>query len=92
MGAGRAFSRGAKLPRGERLTAARPALHDFESVGVEIRPGRGLNLLDPWGNYVQVVQYDEVQFTKADRVLQGMGFDLGKTDRALDELRSKGLA
>jgi catechol 2,3-dioxygenase-like lactoylglutathione lyase family enzyme len=64
----------------------------LESAGVEIRPGRGLDFLDPWGNYVQVVQYDEVQFTKTDRVLQGMGLDLGKSERALAELRSKGLA
>jgi hypothetical protein len=63
----------------------------LESAGVEIRPGRGLDFMDPWGNYVQIVQYDEVQFTKADRVLQGMGLDLGKSDQALAELRSKGL-
>ena len=68
--------------------AVRAAL---ESAGVEIRPGRGVDFDDPWGNHVQVVQYDEVQFTKADRVLRGMGLDLGKTERALAELRSKGL-
>jgi hypothetical protein len=38
------------------------------------------------------VQYDEVQFTKADRVLRGMGLDLGKTEAALTELRAKDLA
>jgi predicted enzyme related to lactoylglutathione lyase len=64
----------------------------LESAGVQIRPGRGLDFLDPWGNDVQIVQYDEVQFTKADRVLQGMGLDLGKSEQALAELRSKGLA
>ena len=64
----------------------------LESAGVEIRPGRGLDFLDPWGNFVQVVQYDEVQFTKAERVLQGMGLELGKSEAALAELRSKGLA
>ena len=40
----------------------------LEAAGVEIRPGRGLDFLDPWGNFVQVVQYDEVQFTKAESV------------------------
>jgi len=64
----------------------------LESAGVAIRPGRGLDFLDPWGNYVQVVQYDEVQFTKAERVLRGMGLNLGKTQAALAELRAKGLA
>jgi catechol 2,3-dioxygenase-like lactoylglutathione lyase family enzyme len=64
----------------------------LEAAGVEIRPGRGLDFLDPWGNFVQVVQYDEVQFTKTDNVLRGMGLELDKTDAALAELRAKGLA
>ena len=64
----------------------------LESAGVEIRPGRGLDFLDPWGNYVQVVQYDEVQFTKAEEVLRGMGLQLAKTKAALAELRAKDLA
>ena len=36
--------------------AARRAL---EEAGAEILPGRGLDFLDPWGNHMQVVQYDE---------------------------------
>jgi lactoylglutathione lyase len=63
----------------------------LESAGAEILSGRGLNFRDPWGNNVQVVEYDEVQFTKADHVLRGMGLELGKTERALAELREKGL-
>jgi hypothetical protein len=39
-----------------------------------------------------VVQYDEIQFTKTPRVLEGMGLELGKSEQALDELRSKNLA
>ena len=64
----------------------------LEAAGVEVRPGRGLDFLDPWGNFVQVVQYDEVQFTKTDSVLRGMGLELDKTDAALAELRAKGLS
>jgi predicted enzyme related to lactoylglutathione lyase len=64
----------------------------LEAAGVEILPGRGLDFRDPWGNLVQVVQYDEVQFTKTERVLRGMGLEVGKTDAALAELRAKGLA
>jgi lactoylglutathione lyase len=64
----------------------------LEAAGVEIRPGRGLDFLDRWGNFVQVVQYDEVQFTKTESVLRGMGLELDKTDAALAELRAKGLA
>ena len=62
------------------------------AAGVAIAPGRGLDFHDPWGNSVQVVQYDEVQFTKEARVLSGMGLELGKTERALAELQEKGLA
>jgi hypothetical protein len=70
--------------------AARRAL---EEAGAEILPGRGLDFRDPWGNHVQVVQYDEVQYTKAEHVLRGMGLDgLGKSAQALAELRAKGLA
>ena len=68
--------------------ATRQAL---EAAGVDVSPGRGLDFRDPWGNHLQVVQYDEVQFTKTERVLTGMGLELGKTDRALAELRAKGL-
>jgi predicted enzyme related to lactoylglutathione lyase len=48
---------------------------------------------DPWGNHFQVVDYRDVQFTKTDRVLAGMGLDgLEKRERAVAELRAKGLA
>jgi lactoylglutathione lyase len=53
---------------------------------------RGNDFLDPWGNFVQVVAYEDVQFTKAPEILRGMGLDgLEKTERALEELRAKGL-
>ena len=51
------------------------------------------DFLDPWGNHWQVVDYRDVQFTKSDRVLRGMGLEeLAKSERALSELRSKNLA
>ena len=62
------------------------------AAGVESRPGRRLDFQDPWGNTVEVVQYDQVQFTKSDRILSGMGLDLGKTPEALAELQEKRLA
>jgi hypothetical protein len=68
--------------------AARAAL---EAAGADLRPGRGLNFRDPWGNFVQVVGYEDVQFTKSPEVLRGMGLELSKSKRALDELREKGL-
>jgi lactoylglutathione lyase len=51
------------------------------------------DFLDPWGNRWQVVDYRDVQFTKAPEVLRGMGLDgLEKSEQALTELRAKGLA
>jgi lactoylglutathione lyase len=70
--------------------AARRAL---EAAGAEILPGRGLDFRDPWGNHFQVVEYGEIQFTKSESVLRGMGLDgLEKSADALEELRAKGLA
>jgi catechol-2,3-dioxygenase len=61
-------------------------------AGIEIRHGRGLDFRDPWGNLVEVVDYREIQFSKAPPVLRGMGLDgLRKTDRARRELADKGL-
>jgi lactoylglutathione lyase len=69
--------------------AAKRAL---EAAGVENRPSRFLDFRDPSGNLVQLVQYDQIQFTKTDRILDGMGLELSKSEQALDELRAKGLA
>lgn len=53
----------------------------------------GHDFLDPWGNHWQVVEYRDIQFTKTPRVLEGMGLaGLEKSERALRELRDKGLA
>jgi len=54
--------------------------------------GKGNDLRDPWGNFIQIVQYSEIQFTKAPRVLEGMGLGaLEKSDEAREELLQKGL-
>src|SRR5215207_581091 len=64
----------------------------LQEAGVELEPSRGLRFRDPWGNLVEVVQYSEVQFTKAPQVLSGMGLEgLGKSQAAREELREKGL-
>jgi predicted enzyme related to lactoylglutathione lyase len=63
-----------------------------QEAGATILPGRGLDFVDPWGNHVQVVQYDEIQFTKAPHVLGGMGLRLGKSASAIAELAEKGMA
>jgi lactoylglutathione lyase len=54
---------------------------------------RGNDIRDPWGNNLQIVGYDDVQFTKAPEVLRGMGLEgLEKSQGAREELRRKGLA
>jgi catechol 2,3-dioxygenase-like lactoylglutathione lyase family enzyme len=61
-------------------------------IAIAILPGRGLDFLDPWGNRFQVVQYDEIQFTKTDAALRSLGAEgLGKTAKAEGEMREKGL-
>jgi len=69
--------------------ATRTAL---EAAGVAVTRAPDLSFLDPWGNHVQVVDYRDIQFTKTDRILEGMGLSLEKSERALAELRAKGLA
>jgi lactoylglutathione lyase len=69
--------------------AVRAAL---EAAGVALTRAPDCSFRDPWGNHVQVVDYREIQFTKAPEILRGMGLDLEKTDAAMAELREKGLA
>ena len=70
--------------------AVRDALR---GAGVEVQRSGSLDFRDPWGNNVQVVDYREIQFSKAPPVLRGMRLErLEKTERALTELRDKGLA
>jgi catechol 2,3-dioxygenase-like lactoylglutathione lyase family enzyme len=67
------------------------ALAAAREAGIELF-GRGNDFRDPWGNFVQVVQYSDVQFTKAPEVLRGLGLDgLEKSAGAREELRQKGL-
>jgi hypothetical protein len=63
------------------------------AAGVQILPGRFLDFLDPWGNRIEIVCYDNIQFTKAPHVLRGMGLaDLAKSPQAIRELSDKGMA
>jgi catechol 2,3-dioxygenase-like lactoylglutathione lyase family enzyme len=52
-----------------------------------------LNILDPWGNRIEIVPYDDCQFTKATNILKGMAADApAKTANAIEELKKKGMA
>ena len=62
------------------------------AAGARLLPGPFLRFLDPWGNRIEVVEYRDIQFTKAPHVLRGMGLDLDKSERARTELADTGLA
>jgi lactoylglutathione lyase len=69
-----------------------PLRQALQEMGAEVLPGRGLDFIDPWGNHIQVVEYRDIQFTKAAEVLHAMGLDaLGKTEAARQELANKGI-
>jgi len=62
-------------------------------AGIEPLPGRFLDFLDPWGNRIEIVGYDNIQFSKAPNVLRGMGLaHLSKNGKAIEELAQKGMA
>ena len=61
----------------------------LEEHDVELVEGNGLNFRDPWGNFVQVVEYADIQFSKTAGVLNGMGLELHKTSAARQQLREK---
>ena len=70
--------------------AARAAL---KAAGVKPIDGPFLDFRDPWGNRIEIVSYDNIQFTKAPNVLRGMGLaQLTKNESAKKELAEKGMA
>src|SRR5690242_2882735 len=70
--------------------AVRRALAD---AAVEPLPGPFLDFRDPWGNRIEIVGYDNIQFTKAPNVLRAMGLaHLVKSEKAKKELAEKGMA
>ena len=70
--------------------AARKAI---EAAGVKPLDGPFFDFRDPWGNRIEIVGYDNIQFTKAPNVLRGMGLThLAKNEKAKKELAEKGMA
>jgi lactoylglutathione lyase len=69
--------------------AVRAALAD---AGVEVAPSGGLRFHDPWGNAIEIVDYRDIQFTKAPAILAALAPEgLEKTAAAREELERKGL-
>lgn len=64
----------------------------MDREGIKPMEGGFLDILDPWGNRIQIVVYEDIQFLKAPEVLAAMGAgDLRKTQAAREELRAKGV-
>ena len=64
----------------------------LKAAGVTALDGPFLDFRDPWGNRVEIVGYENIQFTKAPNVLRGMGLtQLTKNEKAKKELAEKGM-
>ncbi len=65
----------------------------LEDLNIEQLPTDGVEFHDPWGNRIQIVAYEDIQFTKAGTVLEAMGLSgLEKSESAIDELAEKGMS
>jgi lactoylglutathione lyase len=63
------------------------------AAGIEPLPGPFLDFRDPWGNRIEIIGYENIQFTKAPNVLRGMALThLSKNKQAIKELADKGMA
>ena len=63
-----------------------------KEAGAQMVEGPFLDFLDPWGNRLEIIEYSNIQFTKAPGVLRGMGLALDKNEKARRELADKGMA
>jgi lactoylglutathione lyase len=64
-----------------------------EREGLKTAGGRRLDFYDPWGNRIEVVAYEDIQFDRVPGVKRKLGIeDLGKSARAQREIRDRGLA
>ena len=94
-----AISKGRKQPKDDDrhfglVVDDKDVVHHIleKEMGLERASERFLDYYDPWGNRFEIVEYQGIQFSKADNVLRGMGLGgLGKTDEAQKELAEKGM-
>ena len=63
-----------------------------KAAGARMVEGQFLDFLDPWGNRLEIIEYSNIQFTKAQNVMRGMGLSLDKNEKARRELADKGMA
>ncbi len=64
----------------------------LEKAGVEIVTPKRLDFIDPWGNRIEIVPYEDIQFVKQPGALELLDAGrLRKTDAAKQELLDKGI-
>jgi catechol-2,3-dioxygenase len=59
------------------------------AAGAKLLEGPFLDFLDPWGNRIEIVEYADIQFMKADRVLAKLDISAGKTEKARRDIAEK---
>ena len=65
----------------------------LKAAGITPLDGPFLDFRAPWGNRVEIVGYENIQFTKAPHILRGMSLThLTKNENAKKELAEKGVA
>jgi hypothetical protein len=90
-------SGGTRSPDGDRhigfVVDDKEALRaELIAAGEDVAAAGSLRLRDPSGNQLEIVDYRDVQFSKTDAVLAGMGLQsLEKSEQAQAEMRAKGL-
>jgi hypothetical protein len=63
------------------------------AAGATLLEGEFLDFLDPWGNRIEVVDYRDIQYTKAPEVMRGMRLPLiEKSADARKQLAEKGMS
>src|SRR5258708_39956336 len=63
-----------------------------KAAGARFVEGPFLDFLDPWGNRLEIIEYSNIQFTKAPNVQRGMNLKLDKNASAKKELAEKGMS
>lgn len=62
----------------------------MRELGIELASEWFMDFYDQWGNGIEIVGYEGIQFSKTDGALRGMELDgLGMTDKAIQELADK---
>lgn len=65
---------------------------ELAEAGFDVARSGSLRVRDPSGNQLEIVDYRDVQFSKTEAVLRGMGISgLEKSEQARAEMRDKGL-